>query len=225
MSIEEREDQLGALPVDRLETQAISPEEAGARREGAGVPVDIARQQGVEGIPPLDDRLMSQGASVRSVYDSRPVNARDFTETRFQTIAVPFSDPGILVANFDYFIPGGYVGVLRGFHYELETPVATADRNTVRCSILVNDIIQLGHENMLLGQVNPKPVGQPCFILAPLGGKLTLRLLLVGDDLVDGGLSELPIYVELYGNLLLTQGVPLPFEIANLARIQPLGGK
>lgn len=224
---EEREnEELGALPEDRLERQVLSPAESGAEREGQGVPVDIRRQEGIDAIPPLPDRLMSQGASVRSVYDSRPINAKDFVQTEFREITIPFSDPGVIQVNFDYFIPGGYVGVLRGFHYELEEPVLTADRNSVKVSILVNDIIQLGYDNMLLGQVNGDGMYYtPTFILAPLGGKLTLRLLLEGQDFVDGGAgSDFPIYSEMYGNLLLSQGVPLPFEIGNMGAVHPLGG-
>ena len=158
MSIEEREDGLGALPVDRIEEQVISPSEAGAVPEGQGVPVDIRRQEGVEAIPTLPERNMSQGASVRSVYDSRPINAKDFIDSQFETVDIPFSDPGIIQVNFDFFVPGGFVAVLRGFHYELEEPVLTATRTSVRCSILVNDIIQLGYDNLLLGQTN----GSPC---------------------------------------------------------------
>lgn len=223
MSIEERDnEELGSLPEDlRRERGTLTREEGAAVPPGTGLPPDIQRQEGVQAIPTLENRLMSQGANVRSVYDSRPINARDFIETQFTTISVPFSDPGIIVTNFNYFIPGGYVGVLRGFHYEVETPIGTADRSTFRCSILVNDIIDLGYENLFLGQVTPKY--EPCFILVPLGGKLTFRFILTGDDVADAGVSDLPVYVELYGNLLLSQGVPLPFEIANLERIRPLG--
>ena len=226
MSIEEREDGLGALPEDRLEPRQIAPSEGAAVPEGQGVPVDIRRQEGVEAIPPLPERLMSQGASVRSVYDSRPINAKDFVDTQFREIEIPFSDPGVIQVNFDFFVPGGFVAVLRGFHYELEEPVLTADRESVKCSILVNDIIQLGYDNLLLGQQNGDGMYYtPTFVLAPLGGKLTLRLLLEGQDFVDGGAgSDFPIYSEMYGNLLLSQGVPLPFEIGNLGAVRPLGG-
>lgn len=229
MSIEEREDglgQMGALPEDRIEPRQIAPTEATSAPEGQGVPVDIRRQEGVEAIPTKPERLMSQGASVRSVYDARPINARDFVDTQFREIDIPFSDPGIIQVNFNFFVPGGYIAVLRGFHYELEEPVLTANRNSVRCSILVNDIIQIGYDNLLLGQVNGDGMYYtPTFILAPLGGKLTLRLLLTGQDFVDGGAgSDFPIYSEMYGNLLLSQGVPLPFEIGNLTGINPLGG-
>ncbi len=225
MSIEEREDglgQLGALPEDRQEPRQMSPEEAGAMREGQGVPVDIQRQEGVQSIPVQPDRLMSQGADVRSVYDARPINAKDFIDTQNATISVPFSAPGTIVQEFDYFIPGGYIGVLRGFRYEIETPVGQADRDTFRVSILVNDIIQLGYENLKLGQEQDRYV--PTFILAPLNGKLTLRLTFNGQDVADSGITDLPVYSELYGNLLLSQGVPLPFEIGNIGRIRPLGG-
>lgn len=221
MSIEEREDQLGALPEDRLEQQVLSPNEMGAGQDTGGIPADIQRQEGVESIPVLPDKLMSSGASVRSVYDARPINARDFMDTQSRTITIPFSDPGIQKVNFDFFIPGGYIGVLRGFHYEIEEPVATADRESVKVSVLVNDIIQLGYENLLLGQISKNL--EPTFILAPLGGKLTLRLLVDEADYSAGGLSDLPIFIKMYGNLLLSQGVPLPFEIGNLGDIYPLG--
>lgn len=218
----ENEEQLGHLPEDRIEGQVIGPAEAEAGQEGAGIPVDIQRQEGVVGLDTQPDRLMSQGAEVLSVYDSRPINARDFTDTQFRSVSIPASPTGPVVANFDFFVPGGYIGVLRGFHYENEAPSGSADRTTFACSILVNDIIQVGYENLLLGQVTPKPVDQPCFILAGLKGKITLRLII--DATMLGGVSDLPIYTELYGNLLLTKGVPLNFEIGNLGPISPLGG-
>ena len=87
----------------------------------------------------------------------------------------------------------------------------------------MNNIIKLEHADLLLGQVTQKY--QPTFLLAPLGGSITLRLSIIGQDIVDaGGEGDFPVYAELYGNLLLSQGVPLPFEIGNTGPIHPLGG-
>lgn len=221
MSIEEREDHLGSLPEDRLEQQVLSPGEAGAPMPGQGIPVDIARQQGVKGLTTARDQLMSQGSSVRSVYDSRPINATDFLHTFANDLEL--TDPGETeTISFDYFIPGGYIGVLRGFHYEFELAVATVERTGILCSILVNDIVQVGYEDMTLGQITVDPQLQPTFILVPLSGKLTLKLVFDGTPYVDGGVPIQSFFVKLYGNLLLTQGVPLPFEIGNLGPIKPL---
>lgn len=221
---EERErEELGSLPEDlRRERGTFTREEGRVAPPGSNIPPDIQRQEGVGTIPTLPDKLMSQGASVRSVYDARPINARDFIETQNTSISVPASAPGTITQNFNYFVPGGYIAVLRGFHYEIEVPVGQADRDTFRVSILVNDIIQLGYENLELGQVTPKYV--PTFILVPLGGKLTTRLIFDGQDVADSNVTDLPVFIELYGNLLLSQGVPLPFEIGNLGAIKPLGG-
>lgn len=75
---------------------------------------------------------------------------------------------------------------------------------------------------MTLGQLTSDPQLQPTFILAPLTGKLTFKLVFDGGPYDDADITTMSFFVKMYGNLLLTQGVPLPFEIGNLGPIKPL---
>lgn len=214
MSHEDRESEeqgLNELPEDLLKERGeIYPPEISYREPK--VPHDLASSVDLGDAPTLlEDR--TQGASVRSVYDTRPINGTDFQSAESQDIT-PSAENGGTV-DFNYTVPTSYIAVLRGFEFR-QSPVKIVEDLDISFSILVDGISQLGHSNIPL----PPDVGFiNTHILADENSTITLRVIypaLYSDAVLYR------VWSRLYGNLILTNNRPLAFEVGNTEPVKTI---
>jgi len=205
------------IPIDPPPARAIGTPRA------AGIPPDIAKQNEV--YADGDGRLGSPviPATVTSIYDARPVNARDFKVTSIKMLSTAGGGvPQTLTA--DYTVPLGYTTVLKGFqfvpHVMLEPRLDEATSfiyDMVDVTLLINDIVQQDYNNLKFGPF--MDLAQETFLIASELQIITLKCVFSSDYLnVLGdypfGIEDSPVLLQLYGNNLLTRGLPTPFEIA-----------
>lgn len=150
------------------------------------------------GEPPLD-------YSVRSVYDSRPVNATDFN--RYATGL--FGDPHTGTVGVVTFpaVPEGYIFVIREFFVWVETTPILSNRSDIQMTPQVNGADDVFTRDVPVGAGNDTPI--KCFLIVneflTYGVKFTINVAL-GNSLFN---------VWAYGNVLVKSGRPPQFEIAN----------
>lgn len=197
-----------------------------------GIPSDIEVEANIRGI---SGEVASPGipGSVTSVYDARPINTRDFLHTDVQPMmkieAGETPTAFTLEVNTSFPVPQGYTGVLRGFSYEADVIadfvfLTIIDPTKlgfipVKSTLLVDELRVPDYVEMDLGQSVDSFM--PTFVLANPGQNFTLRLLydidLANALLPDGvvpDISQVNIHMQLYGNLLLSRGLPKQFEIS-----------
>lgn len=138
---------------------------------------------------------------VRSVFDSRPINAFDFHITGFGAIAS--TDHSVVV---EMTVPEGYCAILRGIEIWFEPTPLGVNRSDVFFSL------QLNGGNY---PYNSLPIGPgttdllPMFMLADEFNRIG-ALITFSNFSADAG-----CYVHFYGNFLLKTERALPFEVAN----------
>ncbi|MES9901028.1 MAG: hypothetical protein ABW148_18680 [Sedimenticola sp.] len=226
MSIEEREDseqgQLGELPESlRIERQ----ENAGYTKEGTrydgfanslfdnrdlGPPPDIALESAIRNRPG-EMGSIPRRFDVTSTFDVRPVNGRDFLETFYVTFLVD-GDAGISDTETVLFnVPDGYIGIIRGFRYYLSRYLNIEGRS-MTVSVIADSVILNNYDNMLLEQIVNDfiPVYGISTGLKDIGLKITHPepMEILNDEFVE-------CRIELYGNLLLSRGIPSQYEPTN----------
>lgn len=206
----------GESASDNIEPDFIPPGTLAEGRTGAGIPLDIQREQrrlqgaegGTLGSPPRD-------LSVTSVWDARPMNARDFLVTGTDTILFANGGPAKKRAEFFYTVPSGYTGVWRNFSYTpndffVPPPQDTLEFDGIKITLLRDNVVIPDFESMQLGQ---SAGFTPCFVIGVEGTQFTIRL-----DVSDAYLSEVGDATYLFsinGTNLLTRGLPPEFEIAS----------
>jgi len=204
--------------------RTIPPETPIGTLRPAGIPPDIQA---------LDDTLNKGNAklgspvipaSVTSVYDARPVNARDWKQTETPTLLLAVGNPPpIQTITMEYTVPLGFVSVLRGFQFIPRIiPAIPLNATTsayfdwVTVSILVNNIVQQDYNNLKFGPVMDK--AQDTFVIANELQIITLKVTFAASFLdaqkLVGNFETTPVLLQMYGNNLLTRGLPTPFEIA-----------
>lgn len=141
---------------------------------------------------------------VRSVYDSRPVNATDFNIIG----SFNFVGEGAVTTIIDMEVPEGYIGVLRQVHVWFE-PVYGQNRSDVSASFTLNGADVPYNQNLFVGGDTDD---LETFILGNEFNRLGLRITLNDGLLPD---DDFMCYVKFYGNFLLKSNRPLPAEIAN----------
>lgn len=109
--------------------------------------------------------------TVRSVYDSRPVNTYDFN--------IPANNAGEggtdTVVELSFEVPRGSVCVLRAVHHWIEgTPPSLPDRSDVLMTLTINDISQQYNQNIPVGLESDELV--KCFLIADEGQQVGVRL-------------------------------------------------
>lgn len=231
---EDRENEaLGELPTtvqternDFSQTDAdkvpvrIPPDYAiGQQGSGAPIPPDIQKQadalrqgQGKLGSPVIP-------ASVTSVYDARPINARDFMVTEYQLVQNPNGGAGNQTLSLLYTVPAGFTGVLRRFSFEPAVYGAFTDDEKragtewdgVLVSLKVQGINVSDYQDMMLGQ--SADILMNTFVLASEGQIIEL-ILKYNTTMIQRMGDNTAVLMRLYGNNLLTRGLPTPFEIA-----------
>jgi len=224
---EDREQGLGELP-DFEGYSNIIPDNIPSRI----APADIVKQaesyndgKGKIGSPVIP-------ASVTTVYDARPVNARDFVFSNVDNVAkevLPNGGPGSpekSTPQAAYIVPAGFTGVLRGFAFEpaVFAGFTSAEKcagdeiNSVKASLFINNIVVPDFQNIPCGQSINRLF--PTFVVAGEGQTFKLILsvstTLINRIAVGNGAGNPCFYkITLYGNNLLTRGMPTPFEIAS----------
>jgi len=237
-------DNLGELPTGisrernelyrRTRTEAPPQTPVGTPRP-AGVPNDVAMQARAygDGKGELGSPIIP--ASVTSTYDARPVNARDFVSAQEVQIVTGTSPETInaQTLSVDYTVPVGYTGILRGFQFfsqlvpeiptgQLFQPSASLVPSMftlTSVSILLDGSVQPDFNNLPFGAIMDTP--QECFIIAGELQKITLQVtfsqLYVDSVSIASGVGTkvIPVLLSLYGNNLLTRGLPKAFEVSS----------
>lgn len=141
---------------------------------------------------------------VRSVYDSRPVNATDFNIIG----SFNFVGEGAETTIIEMEVPEGYIGVLRQVHVWFE-PVYGQNRSDVSASFTLNGADVPYNQDLFVGGDTDD---LETFILGNEFNRMGLRVTLNDGLLPD---DDFMCYVRFYGNFLLKSNRPLPAEIAN----------
>ncbi len=224
MSHEEREDnELGELPLpNRLERgENIGYSDKGTRfdrfsgrslldNRNYGAPYDIRQENDVRSRPG-EMGSIPRRFDVTSTFDARPVNARDFLETFIFNFTVN-GDAGIADTQTSTFqVPDGYIGIIRGFRYYLSRYLNIENRS-MTVSVIADGVVLNNYDNMLLEQIVNDfiPVYGISISLKNIGLKIKHPEPI---DILDE--ETVQCRVELYGNLLLSRGIPAQYEPAN----------
>lgn len=171
---------------------------------------DVKYQNEVARVP-KDLGTIPYSGEVISTFDSRPINSLDFNHTAFVQWNITGNPPTALSLSDTYNVPGGYIGVLRGYRYEM-VPMVPITHDQLLLDIFVNGVSQLGYHSLIHGQLVTDFI--PCFVLADDGAEITFTWR------APTGIASLMantrhLSIEFYGNLLQTTGAPLALEIAN----------
>lgn len=207
----EKEEQLGEISDDLLKEHGDNFPPGRTYYPGEP-PADIASSAPLGDAPTvLGDR--TRGASVRSTFDTRPINGTDFYYSETQEVT-PLGESAV-TATFTYTVPKSYIAVLRAFEFS-QYPFVFDEDKFIDVSILVNGISQLGHSGIEFQQDAGK---QPTHIIAPELSKLAIRLIYPASYSLNLSLS---VWVHLYGNLILTKNQPAAFEVGNEEPTRPI---
>lgn len=213
----------GELEAFDLEGKRVPPGSPGGPTQVA----DLARETSIvrtletQAISPRPPALLYQ---VVSTYDSRPIQAYDFQDSRCDALTFAGTPPVFSPVSLTFVVPDNTIAVLRSFRYQvIDGPVnATTEGDCwLQSDLFVNDLPVREYNRML------HPVFMqlhfPTFLIVDERKRLRLTVSIfdpsntVFAQALDG--EVFPILFELYGNLLLKTGVPIAFEISN-----PLGG-
>ena len=169
------------------------------------VPADIGSSAPLSNRPQVSvDK--TRAASVRSTFDTRPINATDFHHTGNGEVNLSGEEDETVTIS--YTVPESYVAVLRKFHFVQDVIIVSA-QDYVRVSILIDGITQVGHSNIeFLQQIEE----QPTHIIAPENSVLAIRVTYPASFATFGNVL---VWGHLYGNLLLTKNQPPAFEVGN----------
>lgn len=146
---------------------------------------------------------------VNSTFDTLPVNARDFYHTGTVTVNSN-EDLNIDPTQFDFVVPSGYIGILRGFKFHNDDMVFPDTFSYVKTSVLIEGITHPDYSLLILGQSSNGMI--PIHALANENKTISLQfhpsLAFANATLAD----TQTFVVTLFGNLLLSRGLPLEFE-------------
>lgn len=145
------------------------------------------------GEPPAD-------FSVRSIYDSRPVQGFDFN----QILSTGATSVASSEVSFD--VPPGLVAVVRKVHIWIEPLIVLTSRSNVLFSLATQHARVQYNENIPVGDENLQPL--EFFLIVDenqsVGAFVTLNVP-----------SAINVFMHFYGNFLVKTGRAAPFEIAN----------
>lgn len=213
MANEERENEeagietgLGEIAEDLMREQGENFPPDYTYIPGNEMPADL-RAATPLGDAPVDLEDKTQGASVRSVFDTRLINGTDFQATD----AVEVTPSGELdaTATISFVVPQSYVAILREIEWHID-PLNGEPGSTLTLSIKVNGISQVGHTDLNIPDQTDTP--WKTHILAPENSTIEMVFLF------PAGYSEAinyNVFAHMYGNLILARQVPLAFEVGN----------
>lgn len=225
------ENELGELPPEAKpgEQDAYKKRPDPSVKGGAGVlpgsipqyiPPDIAAEEMA--------RLRGYGkggaeiGGVSSVYDTLPIHAR-----RFTFVDTPCFDAGTFKLSTTYTIPSGYTAVWRGFRYcptglmdfrvGVKTGCSDSATEILNVSLFYNGNAVPDFANMQMDQACTQ--GFPVYVLGESGGEFTLEITTSNNLWYSfasyDSLDDIHFRTELFGHLLLSRGLNLPFEISS----------
>jgi len=206
----DRENELSGLPED-IQAERDNVDFLQYQAKDNASPLGDIIYQNIEAEKPTQLGTIPYSGEVISTYDSRPINAFDFAFTDFVQWNITGNPPTALILTSSHTIPGGYIGVLKGYRFEME-PLVPITVDDLLLDIFINDKAQQGYQSLKHGQMLKNFV--PAFILIDDGGTIKFQFR------APTGIASLMantrhMHVELYGNLILTTGAPLNLEIAN----------
>lgn len=185
-------------------------------QSGKEIPPDIAYQTEVEQIAEqATTQSVPQSTRVTTVYDARPINARDWTEAGTILMSTDFT--ASTPAELEFIVPKGYVAIMRGFRwmytdtFPFGVGAVPPNNYTVDAGIFVDDTVQPDYDEIAELGVFLNTL-YPCYILAAELQKITLRI----TPRADAAFSSANVYMEMYGNLLLSKGLPLQYQPGSL---------
>lgn len=230
---EDRENEtLGELPAvisrERRESYPSVPVEkppfTGLVNLSPGVIQPDVRQEGLSFQEGETGRLGSPTipASVTSVFDGRPVNARDWEF--FGGEEISGSDETTNVVTLGFQVPEGFVGVWRQFRVYPREPIYRVwddGFSFPTVSLFVDNIAVPNFTDLDYGLYMTKK--QDTWVLANAGSTFTLQYTFPPLILSPG--VSMPFRLEMYGQLLLTRGLPLAFEVMSQQLSGSLKGK
>jgi hypothetical protein len=179
----------------------------------------IARRPALPGLPPTD-------ALVFTGFDARPIAGQDFISTNLATQTA--SESQVTGYFFNYVVPDGSRGILRGFKYEFRPGIIITDdinpdivsRLTVGGPAYTNDSVPGvggfnvdGFIDMRLGPSIPQLIDT--YVIGDAGQvfslivNIPLASVALGEFLLD---EDIQMFVTFYGNLLISTGVALNFQ-------------
>lgn len=187
-------------------------------------PPDIDYQQDVRRQVDQFGQLGTQPQKtfVTSTFDARPINGVDFLVK--EKVRVAFQNPNGAAVDIPgevaFEVPPNYIGILKGFAWSFEVPILPKDDNDNfelvidNVSVLINNTRQNFYDN-LQAYGTHVPDLLPCYFIAETGQEIKLRVQLgnkAGGNVTNTTLYDQDMTITLYGNLLLSRGLPAQFE-------------
>lgn len=168
------------------------------------------------GVPVFNSRI-------QSTFAVRPIGGQDFILQGMGTFVAAADFPAQRGgAFFNFAVPQGYRAILRGYRYELNPwflnikPSDIVSRLTVGApgfdagGFPGGGSVQIGFANNQAGQVSE---WQECYALAEQNDNIALLLTFVsGGTYKTLSNAQTQLYVEFYGNLIVSTGRPLIVE-------------
>lgn len=198
---------IGELPEDitseRTEFKTFlkrdsTPDEA---RQDVSYQYEKQRTAKEVGTVPLAGNTIAQ-------YESRPINAIDFSHTAYPAWTVTGGAGDTLTSL--YTVPNGYNAVLTGYRYAMIPTVAMAI-DELLLDLEINGASPLNFRNLMHGQVIGDYI--KTWLLAGPGD--TIGMNFRATVALGGAGVTREIHIELIGNLVLDTGLPLQQEFSN----------
>lgn len=174
---------------------------------GNEMPADLQSATPLGGVSPiLEDK--TQGASVRSVFDTRLINSTDFNFAGSEEVT-PSAELNESV-SIGFIVPQSYVAILRKFKWIITPNLVGEAEVDLLMSIKVDGISQVGHTD-LVSMHAPEDYWDT-HILAPEGSTISINFNFRAT--YSEGITY-TVFAHLYGNLILSKQLPLAFEVGN----------
>jgi hypothetical protein len=162
-----------------------------------------AMQQAPLTMPPSD-------FSVRSVYDSRPVNGYDFNFSAVTqaTLVTNSTSAAVWFVNFN--VPNGYRAVPRDWKIWLDPPAAPGPSSASTVSLTQNGAAVPNNQDIIIGNGTTDPIESffVCEENTTFGVTGATTLIPRDNDPVN-------VNVNVHGNLIPVDANALPYAIAN----------
>lgn len=187
------------LAEERGELEAFSQEPIG---DGRGEQTFLREADHAAALTPRGSP--DADSMVRSVYDTRPINTRDFL---IPVLTVEPAAPG--TTTFDFTVPDGLVAFLRSFRYQLAPVPVLGGLGGFRVTLTVDDAPVLDYFDLPLGPVHDFYV--PTFVIANSLQRIGARFQITGAFTVAG--TEL--LFEFYGQFKQSDGRSATLQVGN----------
>lgn len=174
------------LPADKKVRQAKGYAREKARLDQENTPL---------GSPP-------KPVDVRSVYDTRPINAFDFNIARSAATDTTLTSVTLLMS-----VPEGFIAVLRNFDLWFEPNPPGVSKSNFRWSLQLNRGDYPYNLNVPFGVAVDR---ESVFMIANEFNTIGLRITTTTSFVVGN------VRARFYGNFLLKSGLPAALEVGNL---------